>query len=289
MIPFRQALSAVDLARRGDHDWCFGDDDRGEPLDLQPIECESLAGCGAPVRHGFFTRRGGSSGGSYAGLNTGLGSADERDAVNANRTRIAEHLRVPRERLATPHQYHSADVIVVEEPWGDNRPKADALVTNRPDLAIGVVTADCGPVLFCDAAAGVIGAAHSGWPGAFSGVLENTVKAMESLGATRQHTIATVGPTISQDNYEVGPEFIDRFIALDAGNERFFRSSSKPDHAMFDLPGYIVTRLNNADVEARWTGQCTYAHEDDFYSYRRATHRGEPDYGRQLSAIVLHT
>lgn len=239
------------------------------------------------VRHAFFTRAGGVSQGIYRGLNVGLGSDDETAAVLENRRRVAAWLAVAPENLLTAHQIHSPDVITVARPSAGARPRGDALVTDRPGLALGVLTADCGPVLFADPAARVIGAAHAGWKGAFGGVLENTVAAMEALGARRERILAALGPAIGQTNYEVGPEFVRRFVKADAGNERWFRPAGKKGHALFDLEGYTVARLAAAGIEAAGLGRCTYAEEEAFYSYRRATHRGEPDYGRQISAIVL--
>ncbi len=255
---------------------------------LAPILCFGLGALAPQIVHGFFTRKGGRSIGLYDSLNCGLGSADDREPVLANRALVAGHLGVKDGHLATPHQVHSPDVLVVDKPWARNeRPVADAVVTRTPGLAIGVLTADCGPVLFADAKAGIVGAAHAGWKGATGGVLENTIAAMESLGAQRENIIATLGPTISQRNYEVGPEFVERLLTLDKTNERYLAPSGKSGHASFDLPGYIVTRLEKAGTQARWTGQCTYADEPRFYSYRRTTHRGEPDYGRQISCILI--
>jgi len=179
-------------------------------------------------------------------------------------------------------------MLLVHEPWAANyKPQVDALVTATPDLAIGIQTADCGPVLFLDPENRVAGAAHSGWKGATGGVLENTISAMETLGAERQHITAILGPTISAENYEVGPEFVERLVQQDSQNDRWFRPSEKRDHAMFDLPGYIVNRLEASGIQAGWTGHCTYADEGKFYSYRRKTHRGEKDYGRQISVITI--
>jgi len=241
------------------------------------------------VRHAFFTRSGGVSQGVYASLNGGTGSDDRPAAVAENRARMAAALGVAPDRLLTPYQIHSPDVAVVEGPWSDqSRPRADALVTNTPRLAIGVSTADCGPLLFADPHAGVIGAAHAGWRGAFGGVIESTLDAMERLGAARQHVAVALGPTIAQANYEVGPEFVERFIAADADNARFFVPSNRADHAMFDLPGYIATRAQRAGIDNfENLGLCTYAEADRFYSYRRMTQRGEADYGRHINAIAL--
>lgn len=241
------------------------------------------------IRHGFFTRSGGVSDGVYASLNGGVGSDDAPDKVAENRARMAQALGVAPERLLTPYQIHSPDVVVADAPWTHAaRPRADAVVTRIPGLAIGVSTADCGPLLFADPQAGVIGAAHAGWRGAFTGVIEKTVAAMEALGADRGRILAALGPTIRQPNYEVGPEFVERFIAADAGNARFFSPAERPGHAMFDLAGYIGERLQRAGVgNFEDLGLCTYAEPDRFYSYRRTTQRGEPDYGRHINAIAL--
>jgi YfiH family protein len=254
---------------------------------IAPVEAPALALPG--IRHAFFTRAGGASTGLYAGLNTGVGSRDERDVVLENRRRAAAHLGTTSDRLATPYQVHGTDAVTVEKVWGPGLgPKADAVVTDRRGIAVGVGTADCGPVLFADAEAGVVAAAHSGWKGALTGILESTVDAMERLGASRDSIVAVLGPTISAEAYEVGPEFVARFVEADAENARFFRPSEREGHAYFDLPAYIVMRLRQAGLsEAYHLDLCTYADETRFYSYRRATHRGEPDYGRLLSAIVL--
>ncbi len=253
-----------------------------------PIQAPLLdEAAAAGIRHGYFTRTGGVSQGIYRGLNTGVGSADDTSSVAENRRRVADWMGVTPDRLLTAYQIHSPDVIVVREPFQGDRPKADALVTDRPGIAIGASSADCGPVLFADAEARVIGAAHAGWKGAFTGVLENTVSAMEQLGARRERVVAVLGPSISAENYEVGPEFVDRFLAADAGNARYFVASRKAGHSMFDLCRYTTDRLLAAGVRADALHRCTYAEEALFYSYRRATHRGEADYGRHISAIVL--
>ncbi|GAB4577207.1 MAG: peptidoglycan editing factor PgeF [Roseibium sp.] len=241
------------------------------------------------LRHGFFTRRGGVSEGIYNSLNIGLGSNDFRDQVLENRKRVAERLGVDTGRLVSPHQIHSADVIAVDGPFAEGASReADALVTATPGLAIGVATADCGPVLFADPSAGVIGAAHSGWKGAVSGILRNTVAAMEALGAERGNITAVLGPTISRSAYEVGPEFRERFLQEHPGNDRYFTASKKPGHFMFDLPAFITQKLEALGLKAVFDmAICTYADEDRFFSYRRTTHRKEPDYGRQISAIAL--
>lgn len=243
------------------------------------------------VRHGFFTREGGLSQGLYASLNGGLGSADDPRSVTENRGRMAGELGVAPESLLSLYQIHSADVVTATAPWPaapELRPRADAMVTATPGLGLAIATADCGPVLFADAHNRVVGAAHAGWKGAFSGVLEATLAAMEALGAERARVTAVLGPTISQSAYEVGPEFIGNFTAGDADNARFFRPSAREGHAMFDLPAYIGARLARAGVGAfHDLALCTYGDEARFFSYRRATHRGEADYGRLISAIAL--
>lgn len=255
---------------------------------LNPIRHELLSDREATVEHAFFTRDGGVSEGIYRGLNTGIGSDDDRAAVLENRRRASAWFAMEPHALVSVHQVHSPDAVTVTAPFSlDERPKADAMVTDQPNLILGILTADCGPVLFADRKAAVIGAAHAGWKGAFTGILENTVAAMEALGASRSDITAVLGPCISQANYEVGPEFVARLVSADPGHARFFIPSEKPDHAMFDLPGFTLDRLEKAGVEAAWTGDCTYADEDRFFSYRRTTHRNEPDYGRDLSAIML--
>lgn len=260
------------------------DQTRPDPLRSSLLDRAGPAG----VRHGFFTRKGGVSEGLYNGLNVGIGSRDSRDNVVKNRARVAAAMGVAADALVTVFQVHSADVVHVTQPLRDSeRPDADAMVTDRPGLALGVLTADCGPVLFADPAARVIGAAHAGWKGAFGGVLEATIAAMEKLGARREAILAALGPAIGRDNYEVGPEFVQRFIDADSGNDRFFRPSGREGHHLFDLDGYTLARLAGAGVTTDHVARCTYAGEDSFFSYRRATHRGEADYGRQISAIVL--
>jgi YfiH family protein len=246
---------------------------------------EALAG----IRHGFFTRQGGVSEGIYASLNGGVGSKDAPERVAENRTRMATALAVKPEHLLTAYQIHSANVVVAEAPWPvAARPQADGIVTRVPGLAIGISTADCGPVLFADAQARVIGTAHAGWRGALAGVLEATMAAMERLGARRERTVAALGPMIRIPNYEVGPELVQQFLAADPGNARFFHPSNRPDRAQFDLAGFICARLSQAGVgQIEDLGHCTYADPERFYSYRRATHRAEPDYGRHISAIAL--
>jgi YfiH family protein len=240
------------------------------------------------IRHAFFTRQGGVSEGIYASLNGGIGSSDEPARVQENRLRMTEAMGVPPEALISVYQVHSPDPVVVEGLWTGERPKADAMVTATPGLALGITTADCGPVLFADAQARVIGAAHAGWRGAVTGVLESTLDAMERLGARRGNVVAVLGPTISQKAYEVGPDFIERFSKEASGQERFLAPAERPGHAMFDLPGFIGSRLATAGI-GQFTdlGLCTYSDEERFFSYRRTTHRKEPDYGRLISAIAL--
>jgi YfiH family protein len=240
------------------------------------------------LRHAFFTREGGVSDGIYAGLNGGLGSKDDAAHVAENRRRMAQRLGVTPERFLSVHQTHSPDVVVASGPWqGTSRPLADAIVTRTEGLAIGATAADCGPVLFADPTARVIGVAHAGWKGALSGVLESTIIAMEKLGAERAAMVAAIGPLIRQASYEVGQEFVERFIETDAENTRFFISSSRSSHAMFDLGGFIRMRLEQAGIPMiDDLGIDTYA-DERFYSYRRSVHRSEPDYGRHVHAIVL--
>lgn len=241
------------------------------------------------VRHAFFTRRGGESGGIYSSLNGGLGSSDHPARVKRNRALMAERLGVSPDHLVSLHQIHSAEVVRVQAPWpGEERPRADAMVTDRPGLALAIATADCGPVLFADHHAGVIGAAHAGWKGALGGVLDATVDLMEELGASREDIVAVLGPTIGRNSYEVGPEFVDRFLAEDSMNARHFRPSERDGHALFDLPRYVGQRLEATGIgEFALTDLCTYSDEERFFSYRRSVHRGEPDYGRLISAIAL--
>ena len=240
------------------------------------------------LRHAFFDREGGVSEGIYAGLNGGLGSNDDPAHVAENRRRMAAEMGVAPDRFLTVHQIHSPDVAVATEPWDtDSRPRVDAMVTKVEGLALGVTTADCGPVLFADPKARVIGAAHAGWKGALSGVLEATIEAMEKLGAQRSDMVVAIGPLIRQPSYEVGAEFVERFVREDGENSLFFIPSARDGHAMFDLAGYIRMRLTRAGVGGiDDTGIDTYP-DEKLFSYRRSVHRGEPDYGRQIHAIVL--
>ncbi len=251
-------------------------------MPLTAIESPALAG----LPHAFFTRKGGVSDGLYASLNGGVGSRDAPDAVAENRRRMAAHLGV--DTLLVPFQIHSATCLRVDEPWSGERPRCDAQATRLRGVALGATGADCGMVLFADRDAGVIGAAHAGWGGALGGILEATLDAMEGLGARRAATTAVLGPTIGPASYETGPEFRARFVAADAHYAAFFTPSPRAGHAMFDLPGFIGHRLGRAGV-GRFENLAldTYADEARFFSYRRATHRGEPDYGRLISAIAL--
>jgi YfiH family protein len=240
------------------------------------------------IRHGFFTREGGVSGGVYAGLNGGLGSHDDPADVHENRRRMAERLGVTPENFLSVHQTHSPDAIVATGPWvGPARPKADAMVTTNEGVALGITTADCAPILLADARARVIGAAHAGWKGALTGILESTIDAMEKLGAEPSRILAAIGPLIRQPSYEVGSEFVERFIDADAENAAFFLPGERNGHAMFDLAGYIRRRLENAGVlMIDDLGVDTYS-DARCYSYRRSVHRGETDYGRHVHAIAL--
>ena len=244
------------------------------------IRSDALVG----IPHGFFGRRGGVSKGIVAGLNVGLGADDEEAAVAENRRRAAEAV-LPGAHLVTVNQVHSADAVTVAAPWAqDERPRADAMATDRPGLLLGIVTADCAPVLLADRAARVIGTAHAGWRGARGGVLEAVVEAMESLGAHREDMAAAIGPAIALPSYEVDDAFRARFTLSDG---RFF-APGDPGHRYFDNEGYDEARLDAMGVgQIDRLGLDTYAHEDRFFSYRRATHRGEPDYGRQFSLIGL--
>ncbi|MBD9525752.1 peptidoglycan editing factor PgeF [Paracoccus sp. PAR01] len=240
-----------------------------------------------PVRHGFFTRKGGASSGLFSGLNCGYGSSDQGEIVTINRGRVAEAMGVPLNRLTTVHQVHSPDVAVLrsgDQPADFTKIRADGIVTDQPGTALAVLTADCQPILLADAQAGVIGAVHAGWRGALSGVIEATVGAMADLGATRIR--AVIGPCISQANYEVGQEFMDEVLAEDHDHHRFFVEGPN-GRPMFDLPGFGLMRLREAGVEAEWTRHCTYADPGRFYSYRRSTHQHEADYGRLISVIAL--
>jgi YfiH family protein len=253
----------------------------GEPVDFLAVP--QLAG----VRHGFLTRRGGVSQGLFASLNVGLGSSDDQALVAENRRRAVDAVAAGA-ALVTLHQVHSAAVVPVTAPWADAaRPRADAMVTATPGLALGILTADCAPLLFADAEAGVIGAAHSGWKGALADIGPATVAAMAALGARQERIVAAIGPTIARASYEVDLAFRDRFCAADPENDAFF-AAGKPGHCQFDLEGFIAARLALAGVRTVVAmGVDTYPDEARFFSFRRTTHRAEPDYGRQLSVIAL--
>ena len=251
-------------------------------MTIEALKADNLS----DVQHGFFTRKGGVSSGIYEGLNCGVGSNDDAQAVSSNRARVAETTGVPPLALVSVHQYHSADVAVIDAPTTE-RPKADAMVTNQKGIALGILTADCQPVLFADPVAGVIGAAHAGWKGALGGVLSNTVAAMEQLGAKRDNISAAIGPCISQAAYEVGPEFFEDFIAQEHSFSRFF-ANGQEDRMQFDLPSFGLHMLREAGVgSAEWIRHCTYQDAARFYSYRRTTHYKEADYGRLISCIRL--
>ena len=252
---------------------------------LQSQSLKKLPG----IRHGFFTRDGGVSEGVYASLNGGTGSSDQPARIAENRARMAAAVGVAPDRFLTCYQIHSPEVVVAEAPWThEQRPRADAIVTKTPKIAIGVSTADCGPVLLADPEARVIGAAHAGWRGALTGVIEATIAAMEKLGAKRSRMVAATGPMIRQPNYEVGQDLIDRFVAVQPNNVRFFKPAQRPGHAMFDLAGFVLSRLRRAEIaEVEDLGHCTYADPEQFYSYRRSVHRAESDYGRHINAIAL--
>ena len=251
-------------------------------MTLEILTSDSLG----PIRHGFFTRHGGASSGVFAGLNCGSGSSDQREIVAINRARVADAMGVASDHLIGVHQIHSATVITIDQPLAE-RPRADAMVTATPGLALSVLTADCQPVLFSDLDAGVIGAAHAGWRGALDGVLDATVDAMENLGADRDNITAVIGPCISQRAYEVGPEFLNSFLDQDPEYARFFANGAG-DKMQFDLAGFGLHRLRATGVgHAEWTRHCTYSNPDRFYSYRRSTHAKEADYGRLIAAITL--
>lgn len=248
---------------------------------MRPITADNLRG----TIHGFFTRQGGVSEGIYDSLNCGIGSRDDAAAVTENRRLVTAHLGA--EALVSPSQIHSAEAVHVTGPWEGPRPRADAMVTDRPGIALGILTADCTPVLLADREAGIVGAAHAGWKGALTGVIESAIDRMIALGASRERIDAAIGPVISQRGYEVGPEFMDRFLDVDPDNDRFFAGGTG-DRVMFDLPGYCLARLRDAGVaSAEWTGHCTWSDKARFFSYRRACQTGEDDYGRLIAAIMV--
>jgi YfiH family protein len=255
---------------------------------MTPLQASVLSGLDG-VAHGFFGRQGGVSRGFFSSLNCGYGSGDDPASVRENRMRAASWIGAREEALVNVYQIHSAEAVEVTAPWSRAQaPKADAMATKMPGVALGVLTADCAPVLFADAKAGVIGTAHAGWKGAIEGVLASAVALMERLGAERANIRAAIGPCISQAAYEVGPEFYPRFVAQAAENARYFVPSSRAGHWQFDLRGYVTAQLRAlgvGSIEACDT--CTYEHEEQYFSFRRTTHRAEPDYGRNLSAIML--
>ena len=253
---------------------------------MSPLASPLLEAAG--VRHAFFTRQGGVSTGVYESLNLGRGSGDDPAAVAENRARAAAHLGVAPAALLGCHQIHSAVAHLAETPWGDHRPEGDAIVTSRPGLACGALAADCAPVLLADMEAGVVGAAHAGWKGALGGVVRAAVKAMGTRGARPPRIVAAVGPCIGPASYEVGPEFLARFVAEAPWSARFFEESAAEGRQMFDLPGFVLEQLRRSGVEqAEWVGRDTFVDEALFFSNRRAVLRGERDYGRLMAAIML--
>ncbi|HEX6858663.1 MAG TPA: peptidoglycan editing factor PgeF [Caulobacteraceae bacterium] len=255
--------------------------------DLPTIQSPLLSKV-AGLRHAFFTRRGGVSTGVYDSLNVGRGSRDEPADVAENRRRAADWFGLMPDALNTCYQIHSAQAVFAEAPWGPYRPQADAIVTNWPSLAVGALAADCAPVLFVDPDAHLVAAAHAGWQGALGGVVEATLELMKRHGGDPSRIVAAVGPCIGPNSYEVGPEFFERFTTQQPGAERFFRPAEADGKHMFDLPAFVLDRLERGGVaEAEWVGRDTCAEEDLFFSNRRANHRGESDYGRLLSAIMI--
>jgi len=256
--------------------------------DKMMLQATSLAALEG-VAHGFFTRLGGVSDGIYASLNCGPGSRDAAESVVENRTRVAAILGAAPDNLLTVFQKHTNKATIAEKPWAKGKaPEADAIVTATPGLAIGVLTADCAPVLLCDPKARVIGAAHAGWRGALGGIVEATVEAMTDLGAKPEHIHAAIGPAISQGAYEVGQDYMAQFLAAEPGTETFFTIDEGSGEPHFDLPGYVAERLARAGVgDVFELGFCTYYDETRLFSYRRSQHHGEDDYGRQISVILL--
>ena len=259
-------------------------------MNALPVVTSPLLDGLSGVRHAFFTRRGGVSGGLYDSLNVGRGSRDRAEDVEENRRRAAAHFDQSVDRLLTCYQVHSARAVVADRLWGDARQEADGIATARPALVCGALSADCAPILFADANACVVAAAHAGWRGALGGVAEATLERMVGLGAKLSRIIAAVGPCIAQPSYEVGEDFLKAFLATDLQAEAFFAPGRTADKRQFDLPGYVVHRLRRAGIaEAAWIGRDTCGEEADFFSNRRAVLRGEADYGRLLSAITLET
>ncbi|MFI4935610.1 MAG: peptidoglycan editing factor PgeF [Caulobacterales bacterium] len=258
-------------------------------MDPAPILTSPMLGQVPGVRHGFFTREGGVSEGLYASLNVGRGSGDDPARVAENRTRAAARFGVGAEALAAAYQIHSARAVVVETAWGETRaPEADAVITRAAGVVCGALAADCAPILIADGEARIVAAVHAGWRGALDGVVAAAVEAMAELGAAPGRMVAAVGPCIGPASYEVGLEFLERFVAADSANARFFATGARPEKRLFDLPGFVLARLAAAGVaDAEWIGRDTLADEDRFFSNRRAVHRGQTDYGRLLSAITL--
>lgn len=255
-------------------------------MTLEPITHSLLDKAG--VRHGFFTRQGGVSTGIHANLNTGVGSTDDPAAVAENRRRVAAHLGGVPDDFAACYQIHSSLARVAEAGWKGERPEGDATVTAAPGVICAVLTADCAPVLLADPETGIVGAAHAGWKGALDGVIHSTVAAMQALGAESRRMVAVVGPCIAPASYEVGADFQGRFDHHDPGSGRFFAPGAAPDKRLFDLPGFVLWRLEQAGVgDAAWTGHDTRVDETRFFSNRRAYLNGEPDFGRMMSAISL--
>lgn len=255
---------------------------------VTPVTCPQLA-AQASVAHGFFTRSGGVSTGIYASLNCGYGSGDEAEKVMKNRSLVSAYFNLEGDALCTAYQVHSPNVVVLEKPWNwQEAPEADALVTATPGIVLGILTADCLPILFADGKHKVVGAAHAGWKGAIGGVIESTLRAMDDLGAKKEDIVATVGPGIAQGSYEVGAEFRDKFLEQDTGNQIYFIHGARAGHYHFDLPSYAKDRLRNAGIShINLLAQDTCLQENEFFSYRRATLRKELSYGRQVSAIAL--
>ncbi|MBV1886150.1 MAG: peptidoglycan editing factor PgeF [Parvibaculaceae bacterium] len=241
------------------------------------------------IAHGFFTRANGVSQGIYRGLNCGAGSNDKREHVIENRKRVASNLHIAPEDLVSAHQIHSPRTVYVSDPWNiGNGPQADAMVTDQPGIGLGILTADCTPVLLADAKRPIIGAAHAGWKGAVGGVLESVVEEMEKRGAQRASLIATIGPSISQENYEVGQDFKEQFLAQDPNSDQWFKAGKNETHFQFNLPGFVGNRLAQLGIGTiEDMDLCTYADEKRFFSYRRTTHRAQSDYGRGISVITL--
>jgi YfiH family protein len=254
----------------------------------EPVEARVLSDF-RRVRHGFFTRHGGVSEGLYSSLNCAFRSRDERAHVIENRARVAHAVGADARTFVTGYQVHGVAVATVYRPWSvESRPEVDALVTAKKGVALGVTIADCAPLLFADEEAGVIGVAHAGWKGAFAGIAEATVRAMEAIGASRANIAAAVGPCIGPESYEVGPEFRDKFLAADPANARFFRDGTRPDHPMFDLPGYLRAQLDALGLGAvEVTGQDTRPDDSDFFSYRRACINQETAFGHNIAAILI--